>query len=158
MPGQWQLTPHADVWVDVSEGGIIGKGHEGEVRAGIAVDSGAVMAVKVWTGGYGRGLLDEAATLSKIDHRNVIRADLQHNPVTGVPCLIMPRAECSLEKQVKDHGPISERQARRIARGLAAGLRACHLVGVAHMDVNPRVSRARARSEALPLTCMSCVL
>ncbi|GGO83509.1 serine/threonine-protein kinase [Wenjunlia tyrosinilytica] len=79
----------------------------------------------------------EARSAARITHPNVV---VVHDVVEddGLPCIVMEYVPSrTLGDVLKKDGPISQREAARIGRGMAAALRAAHRAGVLHRDVKP---------------------
>ncbi|MFF3561179.1 serine/threonine-protein kinase [Streptomyces sp. NPDC002574] len=83
-------------------------------------------------------VLREARALARVHHPNVVtihhivdRADLAH------PWLVMELVTGGTFQDLIARGPLAPREAARIGRGVLAGLRAAHAVGVHHRDVKP---------------------
>ncbi|WP_218000621.1 serine/threonine-protein kinase [Nocardia higoensis] len=83
-------------------------------------------------------VLREARALARIGHPNVVAV---HHIVDSAPpahpWIVMELVRGrSLSDRLAD-GPISPEEAARIGRGILAGLRAAHQVGVLHRDIKP---------------------
>ncbi|MDX3073946.1 serine/threonine-protein kinase [Streptomyces sp. MI02-7b] len=83
-------------------------------------------------------VLREARALARVHHPNVVtihhivdRTDLAH------PWLVMELVTGGTFQDLIARGPLAPREAARIGRGVLAGLRAAHAVGVHHRDVKP---------------------
>ncbi|WP_267243004.1 serine/threonine-protein kinase [Streptomyces sp. PR69] len=79
----------------------------------------------------------EARSAARISHPNVV---VVHDVVDddGRPCVVMEYVpSLTLSDVIKEHGPVTPREAARIGRGMVAALRAAHAAGVLHRDVKP---------------------
>lgn len=83
-------------------------------------------------------VLREARALARVHHPNVVtihhivdRADLSH------PWLVMELVDGGSLQDRLARGPLAPREAAAVGRGVLAGLRAAHAVGVHHRDVKP---------------------
>ncbi|MEU4096240.1 serine/threonine-protein kinase [Streptomyces sp. NPDC026673] len=83
-------------------------------------------------------VLREARALARVHHPNVVtihhivdRPDLPH------PWLVMELVDGGSLQDRLARGPLSPREAAAVGRGVLAGLRAAHAVGVHHRDVKP---------------------
>ncbi|WP_461011906.1 serine/threonine-protein kinase, partial [Streptomyces capparidis] len=79
----------------------------------------------------------EARSAARIAHPNVV---VVHDVVEdeGLPCVVMEYVPSrTLGEVIKKDGPLVEREALRVGRGMLAALRAAHAAGVLHRDVKP---------------------
>jgi eukaryotic-like serine/threonine-protein kinase len=79
----------------------------------------------------------EARSAARINHPNVV---VVHDVLEdeGLPCIVMEYVRSrTLSEVIKKDGPVSQREAARIGRGMVAALRAAHRAGVLHRDVKP---------------------
>lgn len=83
-------------------------------------------------------VLREARALARIGHPNVVAVHhIVDSPTPAHPWIVMELVRGrSLSDQLAD-GPIPPEQAALIGRGILAGLRAAHQVGVLHRDIKP---------------------
>ena len=78
----------------------------------------------------------ERDLLQRVNHPRVLRlrdafcCD-QH------PCLVLERADTSLEEWIHARGPLMDRDASELARQLLQGLDAIHRAGILHLDLTP---------------------
>ncbi|MQY28545.1 serine/threonine-protein kinase [Nocardia aurantia] len=83
-------------------------------------------------------VLREARALARINHRNVVAIHhIVDTPAEQFPWIVM---ELVRGRSLSDHlalGPMHPVRAAQIGRGLLAGLRAAHAVGVLHRDIKP---------------------
>ncbi len=83
-------------------------------------------------------VLREARAHARIDHRNVVAI---HHIVTGsetdFPWLVMELVRGGSLQDRLEQGPLGPAEAARIGRGVLAGLRAAHAVGIEHRDIKP---------------------
>ncbi|WP_026343359.1 serine/threonine-protein kinase [Nocardia sp. BMG111209] len=83
-------------------------------------------------------VLREARALARINHRNVVAIHhIVDTPAEQFPWIVM---ELVRGRSLSDHlalGPMHPMRAAQIGRGLLAGLRAAHAVGVLHRDIKP---------------------
>ncbi|WP_204249166.1 serine/threonine-protein kinase [Nocardia arizonensis] len=83
-------------------------------------------------------VLREARALARITHPNVVAVHhIVDSPPPAHPWIVM---ELVRGRSLSDHlaqGPIPPAEAARIGRGILAGLRAAHQVGVLHRDIKP---------------------
>lgn len=79
----------------------------------------------------------EAKAAAAVVHDNVIAVH-QVAEYQGLPYLVMPYVPGpSLEERIRRHGPMPVVDAIRIARQVAAGLKAAHAQGLIHRDIKP---------------------
>jgi serine/threonine protein kinase len=83
-------------------------------------------------------VLREARALARIGHPNVVAIHhIVDSPAETHPWIVM---ELVRGRSLADHlaaGPMPPARAARIGRGILAGLRAAHAVGVLHRDIKP---------------------
>ncbi len=120
----------------------IGEGGMGVVHLGISPDGDlvAIKALRPWlVGGHdGRERFGrEVAALRRVRGdrvAQVVDADVE----SDVPYIVTRYVRGpSLERVVRDHGPLSAAALGRLASGLAAALASVHAAGVIHRDVKP---------------------
>ncbi|KAG0361204.1 hypothetical protein BGZ54_009191 [Gamsiella multidivaricata] len=81
----------------------------------------------------------EIELLESLDHPNIVKLhEVIETQFTIYVCMEYIEG-CSLEQHLKnhDHGRVSEREARRIARELASAISHCHSRFVVHRDIKP---------------------
>lgn len=79
----------------------------------------------------------EAKAAAAVVHDNVIAVH-QVSEYQGLPYLVMPYLPGpSLEERLRREGPMAPVEALRIARQVAAGLKAAHAQGLIHRDIKP---------------------
>ncbi|WP_067853218.1 serine/threonine-protein kinase [Nocardia shimofusensis] len=95
-------------------------------------------------------VLREARALARIGHPNVVAVHhIVESPPPGHPWIVMELVRGrSLSDRLAD-GPISPEEAALIGRGILAGLRAAHQVGVLHRDIKP--ANALLREDGSPV-------
>ena len=90
--------------------------------------------------GFAWGLarfLDEARTLARFEHRNVVRVQ-RYFEANNTAYLVMDYEDgASLGELLKEHGTLSEAQLRRVLMPIVDGLRAVHAAGFLHRDIKP---------------------
>ncbi|MCX4096078.1 serine/threonine-protein kinase [Nocardia sp. alder85J] len=83
-------------------------------------------------------VLREARALARISHRNVVAIHhIVDTPAEQFPWIVM---ELIRGRSLSEHlavGPMHPARAAQIGRGILAGLRAAHAVGVLHRDIKP---------------------
>ncbi|MEU5402362.1 bifunctional serine/threonine-protein kinase/glutamate ABC transporter substrate-binding protein [Streptomyces sp. NPDC005963] len=84
-------------------------------------------------------VLREARALARTDHPNVVTihhiVDIGEN---GYPWLVMELVHGgSFQERLDRDGPLTPEQAAEVGRGVLAGLRAAHAVGIQHRDIKP---------------------
>ncbi|MFJ9369227.1 protein kinase [Nocardia sp. NPDC101769] len=83
-------------------------------------------------------VLREARALARITHPNVVAIHhIVDTPVEKHPWIVMELVAGGSLADRMDEGPMSPGQAAGVGRGILAGLRAAHAVGVLHRDVKP---------------------
>ncbi|WP_338900812.1 protein kinase [Nocardia seriolae] len=83
-------------------------------------------------------VLREARALARITHPNVVAIHhIVDTPAEQHPWIVMELVAGGSLADRLDQGPMSPAQAASIGRGILAGLRAAHAVGVLHRDVKP---------------------
>lgn len=123
--------------------GPLGRGGMGIVFKARQVSTGRVVAIKMLlvTGGSGEitdrnALRGEAATLSKLQHPNIVAVhdvgDHDNRPYLAMECL----AGGSLETRL-DNRQITLRQGAEIIAKLARAVHVCHRNGIIHRDLKP---------------------
>ncbi|MFE3026536.1 serine/threonine-protein kinase [Nocardia tengchongensis] len=83
-------------------------------------------------------VLREARALARITHPNVVAIHhIVDTPVEKHPWIVMELVAGGSLADRLDDGPMTPAQAAWVGRGILAGLRAAHAVGVLHRDVKP---------------------
>ncbi|MGW4125121.1 protein kinase domain-containing protein [Nocardia sp. NPDC004711] len=83
-------------------------------------------------------VLREARALARITHPNVVAIHhIVDTPAEKHPWIVMELVAGGSLADRLDEGPMSPGQAAWVGRGILAGLRAAHAVGVLHRDVKP---------------------
>ena len=115
--------------------GIVLKGHDRALDRFVAIK---VLAPHLATSGAARKrFLREARAAAAVVHDNVI-AIHGVDEFDGLPYLVMPYCRgTTLEKRLRDHGPLELREILRIGLQIARGLAAAHAQGLVHRDVKP---------------------
>ena len=81
--------------------------------------------------------LEEARTLARFEHRNVVRVQ-RYFEANNTAYLVMDYEDgASLGALLKAHGTLSEAQLRRVLLPIVDGLRAVHAAGFLHRDIKP---------------------
>ena len=122
--------------------GLLGSGAHSVVYDAEDLALGRHVALKVVHAGWNdetaqKTFLREARTLAKIDHPNVLRiwSAARHR---GLLLLALERIEGqTLREAVAEKGPLSCREAARVARDVARALTAVHRERILHRDINP---------------------
>lgn len=85
-----------------------------------------------------RRLRTEWRALGRLDHKNIVSVSDAGMTANGTPYFVMEllRGETVYERLVRV-GPMSEREALRVAQGIFSGLAAAHDIGVVHRDIKP---------------------
>ena len=108
----------------------------------IAVRSGDAVAPKSTADreGYQWGLsrfLDEARTLARFEHRNVVRVR-DYFEANGTAYIVMDYEDGEpLDRVLERKGTLAEAQIKRVLLPIVAGLRQVHAAGFLHRDVKP---------------------
>ena len=108
----------------------------------IAVRSGNAVAPKSAADreGYAWGLsrfLDEARTLARFEHRNVVRVR-DYFEANGTAYIVMDYEDGEpLDRVLERKGTLTEAQIKRVLLPIVAGLRQVHAAGFLHRDVKP---------------------
>ncbi|MCR9201624.1 MAG: protein kinase [Planctomycetaceae bacterium] len=94
----------------------------------------------------------EARAAAAVVHDNVIAVH-QVSEYQGLPYLVMPYLPGpSLEERLRQQGPLAPVEALRIARQVAAGLKAAHAQGLIHRDIKPANILLSGQTERALLT------
>ena len=92
--------------------------------------------------------LDEAKTLARFEHRNLVRVR-DYFEANRTAYIVMDYEEGeSLEALLGQHGRLSEAQLRRLLRPIVEGLRALHAAGYLHRDIKPANVYVRRSDES----------
>ncbi len=108
----------------------------------IAVRSGSAVAPKSAADreGYAWGLsrfLDEARTLARFEHSNVVRVR-DYFEANGTAYIVMDYEDGEpLDRVLERKGTLTEAQIKRVLLPIVAGLRQVHAAGFLHRDVKP---------------------
>lgn len=115
--------------------GIVLKGHDRTLDRFVAIK---LLAPHLATSGAARQrFLREAKAAAAVVHDNVI-AIHGVDEFAGLPYLVMPYCRgTTLEKRLRDAGPMGLREILRIGLQTARGLAAAHAQGLVHRDVKP---------------------
>jgi serine/threonine protein kinase len=123
--------------------GIIGSGGMGIVLKGHDRALDRFVAIKLLSphlassGAARQRFLREAKAAAAVVHDNVI-AIHGVDEFAGLPYLVMPYCRgTTLEKRIRDAGPMSLREILRVGLQTARGLAAAHAQGLVHRDVKP---------------------
>ena len=123
--------------------GIIGSGGMGIVLKGHDRALDRFVAIKLLSphlassGAARQRFLREAKAAAAVVHDNVI-AIHGVDEFAGLPYLVMPYCRgTTLEKRVRDAGPMNLREILRVGLQTARGLAAAHAQGLVHRDVKP---------------------
>ncbi len=123
--------------------GIIGSGGMGIVLKGHDRALDRFVAIKLLSphlassGAARQRFLREAKAAAAVVHDNVI-AIHGVDEFAGLPYLVMPYCRgTTLEKRVRDAGPMTLREILRVGLQTARGLAAAHAQGLVHRDVKP---------------------
>lgn len=83
-------------------------------------------------------VLREARALARLQHPNVVTIyHIVDNAELSFPWLVMELVTGGTLQDRLDRGPLGVQETARLGRGVLAGLRAAHAVGVQHRDVKP---------------------
>ena len=115
--------------------GIVLKGHDRALDRFVAIK---LLAPHLATSGAARQrFLREAKAAAAVVHDNVI-AIHGVDEFAGLPYLVMPYCRgTTLEKRLRDAGPMRLREILRVGLQTARGLAAAHAQGLVHRDVKP---------------------
>ena len=123
--------------------GIIGSGGMGIVLKGHDRALDRFVAIKLLSphlassGAARQRFLREAKAAAAVVHDNVI-AIHGVDEFAGLPYLVMPYCRgTTLEKRIRDAGPMNLREILRVGLQTARGLAAAHAQGLVHRDVKP---------------------
>ena len=115
-----------------------GSGATGTVYRARDVRSGEVVAVKVLSPDAVAGWEQEAATLRRLSHRNLVRLLETGTAEDGRPWLAQAWVDgVGLDRLLQVHGTLTAEQAVGVLRGALEGLAHAHGQGVVHRDVAP---------------------
>jgi serine/threonine protein kinase len=96
--------------------------------------------------------LREARATARIDHPNVVRVYDVVDEGERLWIVMELVAGSSLDRIMKEDGPIGPREAARIGLGLVAALRQVHARGVLHRDIKPGNVLIETRGQRVVLT------
>jgi serine/threonine protein kinase len=123
--------------------GVVGCGGMGVVLKGFDAALDRYVAIKVLaphlatSGSARRRFAREARAAAAVVHENVVAIHAVaegHDP----PYFVMPYVRgASLEKRLREQGPLGTAEVLRIARQIAEGLAAAHAQGLVHRDIKP---------------------
>jgi hypothetical protein len=127
---------------DLDDIDFLGRGSSGSVYRATQRSLGRTVAVKVFRrfadDETGRVISEAKAQAGLSWHANVVSLYSQGVTTDGFPYLVMEYAPGgSLQDRVRDHGPLSEQEWRRVGAELSSALAAAHDAGVVHCDVKP---------------------
>ena len=92
--------------------------------------------------------LEEARTLARFEHRNVVRVQ-RYFEANNTAYLVMDYEDgASLDALLKEHGKLTEEQLRRVILPIANGLQAVHAAGFLHRDIKPNNVYVRYSDES----------
>ncbi len=92
--------------------------------------------------------LDEAKTLSRFAHRNVVRVR-DYFEANRTACLVMDYEDGEpLDALLERHGTLTEVQLRRVLLPIVAGLKEVHAAGFLHRDIKPSNVYVRRSDES----------
>ena len=134
--GLGRLGPYEIAGIVGSGGmGIVLKGHDRSLDRFVAIK---LLAPHLAASGAARQrFLREAKAAAAVVHDNVI-AIHGVDEFAGLPYLVMPYCRgTTLEKRLRDSGPLAIREILRVGTQTARGLAAAHAQGLVHRDVKP---------------------
>ena len=106
------------------------------VRSGNAVVPKSTADIKGYQWGL-RRFLDEARTLARFEHRNVVRVR-DFFEANGTAYIVMDYEDGEpLDRVLERTGTLTEAQIKRLLLPIVAGLRQVHAAGFLHRDVKP---------------------
>ena len=106
------------------------------VRSGDAVAPKSAADREGYQWGLGR-FLDEARTLARFEHRNVVRVR-DYFEANGTAYIVMDYEDGEpLDRVLERTGTLTEAQIKRLLLPIVAGLRQVHAAGFLHRDVKP---------------------
>lgn len=124
--------------------GVIGQGGMGLVLKGFDGALNRYCAIKVLaphlatSGAARRRFQREAKAAAAVMHENVVAIHSVSPESSSLPYLIMPYLRGkSLERRLRDEGPLPVEQVLRIGMQIAQGLAAAHAQGLVHRDIKP---------------------
>ena len=92
--------------------------------------------------------LDEAKTLARFEHRNVVRVR-DYFEANRTAYIVMDYEEGEpLDKLLESHGTLSESQLRRVLLPIVEGLKEVHAAGFLHRDIKPSNVYVRRSDES----------
>lgn len=123
--------------------GVIGQGGMGIVLKGFDGALNRYCAIKVLaphlatSGAARRRFAREARAAAAVVHENVVAIHAVSES-SNLPYLVMPYLRGkSLERRLRDEGPLPVEQVLRIGMQIAQGLAAAHAQGLVHRDIKP---------------------
>lgn len=138
--------------------GVVGAGGMGVVLKAFDRALDRYVAIKVLaphlavSGAARRRFAREAKAAAAVVHENVVAIHAvaeSHDP----PYFVMPYVRgVSLEKRLRDQGPLGLTEVLRIGRQIAAGLAAAHAQGLVHRDIKPANILLAEGTERLQIT------
>lgn len=124
--------------------GVIGQGGMGLVLKGFDSALNRYCAIKVLaphlatSGAARRRFQREAKAAAAVMHENVVAIHSVSPESSSLPYLVMPYLRGkSLERRLRDEGPLPVEQVLRIGMQIAEGLAAAHAQGLVHRDIKP---------------------
>ncbi len=123
--------------------GIVGAGGNGIVLKGFDAALNRAVAIKLMSprladsGTARRRFSREAQAAASVVHDNVMAIHAVSETI-GLPYLVMPYVRGpSLERRLRNTGPLAVPEVLRIGMQVAAGLAAAHAQGLVHRDIKP---------------------
>lgn len=119
---------------------LLGRGGMGAVHRAIDTRDGAEVALKLLASAGERPrrrLVREARALARLRHPNIVSV-LDAGEADERPWVALELVRgCSLEQHVGRHGPMTPKDAARVAVAIARGITQAHRRGILHRDIKP---------------------